>query len=97
MRFICIKFTCQTVQFDPLIGSYQVLPHRAIVDMGAMTMKGIPFSPKLQNNWSLTIRMFTVIYKTLVTVVVVVGSYATAGMMTGLKTFTASSNYSLFE
>ena len=36
------------------------------VDLGAMAMKGTPHSPKLQHTWNLTIRLFSVIYRTLV-------------------------------
>ena len=43
-----------------------MLPHRAWVDMGAMAMKGAPYSPKLQHYLSLTIRLFSVISRTLI-------------------------------
>ena len=38
--FACIHFKYQTVLFDPKIGSYQVLPLRARVDLEAIAMKG---------------------------------------------------------
>ena len=38
--FVCTQFKHQTVPFDPLMGSYQVLLLRVRVDMGAMAMKG---------------------------------------------------------
>ena len=34
------------VLFNPLIGSYQVLPHRARMDLGAVAMKGFSAFPK---------------------------------------------------
>ena len=34
------------VLFNPLIGPYQVLPHRARVDLGAMAVKGCSAFPK---------------------------------------------------
>ena len=39
---------------------------RAWVELGAMAMKGAPHSPKLQHHWNLTIRLFSVISRTLI-------------------------------
>ena len=36
------------------------------MDQGAIAIKGTPHSTKLQHHWNLTIRLFTVISKTLV-------------------------------
>ena len=55
----------QLVLFNPLIGPYQVLPLWPRVDLGAMVMKGTPHSPNLQHYCNLTIRLFSVIYRTL--------------------------------
>ena len=41
-------------------------PLRARVDLGAMAIKGTPHSPKLEHYWRLTIRLFSVIPKTLI-------------------------------
>ena len=38
--FVCTRFKCQIVLFDPLIGPHQVLPLRLGMDLGAMTKKG---------------------------------------------------------
>ena len=54
------------VLFNPYMGPYQVLPLRARVDLGAMAMKGYSTFPKLQHSWNLTIRLFSVISRTLV-------------------------------
>ena len=54
------------VLFNPLIGPYQVLPCRAILDLGAMAMKGAPYSPKPQDYGDLTIRLFSVIIRTII-------------------------------
>ena len=43
-----------------------MLPLRARVDLGAMAMRGTPHAPKLQHCWNLTIRLFSVISRTLV-------------------------------
>ena len=43
-----------------------MLPLRARVDLGAMTTKGTLHFPKLQHNWSLIIRLFSVIIRTLI-------------------------------
>ena len=43
-----------------------MLSLRARVDQGPMAMKGILHSPKLQHYWNLTIRLFSVISRTLV-------------------------------
>ena len=51
-----------------------MLPLRARVDLGAMAMKGYSASPKLQHCWNLTIRLFSVICRTLVSG----GSYPSA-------------------
>ena len=40
LSFVYIEFKCQTVLFDPLIGSCQVLLLWACVDLEAMAMKG---------------------------------------------------------
>ena len=48
------------------LGPYQVLRHRAKVDLGAMAMKGYSAFPKLQHHWNLTIRLFSVISRTLI-------------------------------
>ena len=61
------------VLFNPQIGPYQVPPLRSMVDLGAMAIKGTPHSPKLQHHWKLTIRLFSVISRTLVG-----GSYPSA-------------------
>ena len=45
---ICTHFKCQTVLFDPLMGSYQVLPIWFRVDLGVMDMKGYSTFPKAQ-------------------------------------------------
>ena len=42
-----------------------MLPHWAREDLGAMEMKGAPYSPKPQHYWNLTIRLFSVISRTL--------------------------------
>ena len=56
------------VLLNPPIGPYQVLPRRARVDLGAMAIKGYstPYSPRPQHCWNLTIRLFSVISRTLV-------------------------------
>ena len=38
-----------------------MLPLRTTADLRVMAIKGYPHSPKLQNFWSLTIRLFRVI------------------------------------
>ena len=43
-----------------------MLPIRARVDLGAMAMKRYSTFPKLQHYWNLTIRLFSVIPRTLV-------------------------------
>ncbi len=43
-----------------------MLPRRARVDLGAMAMKGVLYSPRPQHYRDLTIRLFSVIYRTLV-------------------------------
>ena len=50
--FVRTQFKCQTVLFDPLIGPYQVLPHWARVDLGAMAIKGYPYNPKSSRTWT---------------------------------------------
>ena len=45
---------------------YQVLPLRARMDMGAIVIKRYSAFPKLQHYWSLTIRLFSVLSRTLV-------------------------------
>ena len=47
--------------FQGIDRPYQMLPFRAIVDLGAMAMKGCFAFPKLQNHCNLTIRLFSVI------------------------------------
>ena len=44
----------------------QMLPLRAKVDLEAMAVKGYSVSPKLQHYWNLSIRLFSVISRTLV-------------------------------
>ena len=44
------------------IGPYQVLQLYARVDKGVMAIKGYFTFPKLQHHWSLSIRLFRVIY-----------------------------------
>ena len=48
-----------------LMGSKQVLLHQARVDLGVMVMKEYSMFPKLQY-WSLTFKLFSVIYRTLI-------------------------------
>ena len=55
-----------SMQFKPKVGPYQEPLFWAIVDLRAMAMKRSPHSPKLQHHWNLTIRLFSVISKTLV-------------------------------
>ena len=43
-----------------------MLPLQASVDLGVMVMKGYNAFPKLQHYWNLTIRLFSVISRTLV-------------------------------
>ena len=38
----------------------------AIVDLGTMALRGCPHSPKSQHHWDLTIRLFSVILRTLI-------------------------------
>ena len=66
IQIIQFSISMKLVLFNPLIGPYQVLPFRARVDLGAMAMKGAPHSPKLQHHWNLTIRLFSVISRTLI-------------------------------
>ena len=54
------------VLFYSLRGHYQVLPLRAWVDLEAMVIKRYSVFYKLQHYWSLTIRLFSVITRTLV-------------------------------
>ena len=63
---ISTRWKCQPVLFDPWIRPYQVLPFRARVDLRAMAMKGTRHSPNFQHYWNLTIRLFRVIFWTLV-------------------------------
>ena len=42
-----------------------MLPYQARVDVGAMAMKGYSAFPRAQYNWNLTIRLFSVISRTL--------------------------------
>ena len=46
IQTIQFSISMQLVLFNPLIGSYQVLPFRARVDLGAMAMKGCSAFPK---------------------------------------------------
>ena len=48
------------VLFNPKIEPYQVLPH-----WEQWQWRGAPYSPKLQYYWDLTVRLFSVIYRTL--------------------------------
>ena len=43
-----------------------MLPLRARMNLGVIAVKGYPHSPKLRHYWSLTIRLFSVISRTLV-------------------------------
>ena len=54
------------VPFNLLTGPYQVLPCGPRADLGAMTMKGCSSFPKTQHHWNLTVRLFSVIYRTLI-------------------------------
>ena len=45
-HFFCTQFKCQTVLFDPLIGSYQVLPPWVRVSQRSMTVKEHSAFPK---------------------------------------------------
>ena len=65
------SISVQIVLFNPQVGPYQVLPFRARVDLGAMAMKGVLHSPKLQDYSNLTIRLFSVISRILIGGVVV--------------------------
>ena len=40
MSFHCTHFKYQTILFDPLLGTSQILPLRVIVDLGALAVKG---------------------------------------------------------
>ena len=64
MSFVCTQFKCWIVLFDPLIGPYQVLPLRWTWERWRWRVT--LHSPKLQYYWSLTIRLFSVISKTLI-------------------------------
>ena len=54
------------VLFDPYVGPCQVLPLQARVDLDAMVMKRYSIFPKAQGCWNLTIRLLSVINRTLV-------------------------------
>ena len=43
-----------------------MLAHRARVNLGGMAMKGILHPPKPQHHWNFTIRLFSVICRTLI-------------------------------
>ena len=43
------------------MGPYQVLPVRAIVDLGVMAIKVYSAFPKVPESWNFTIRLFNVI------------------------------------
>ena len=58
-----------------------MLPLRARVNLEAMAMKGNPHSSKLQHYWNLTIRLFSVISRTLVG-----GSYPSAEKQSAYST-----------
>ena len=45
--------------------AYQVQPFWVRLDMGAMAIKFTPHSPKFQHYWSITIRLFNIISRTL--------------------------------
>ena len=58
--FVYPQFKCQTILFDPLIEPYQVLLLRVRVDQKGIATKGHSAFLKAQD-WSLTIRLFSVI------------------------------------
>ena len=62
---ICIC-QCICICIRMVYNTYQVLPLRVRLNLGAMVMKGCPHSPKPQHHWNLTIRLFSVISRTLV-------------------------------
>ena len=66
IQTVQFSISMQLVLFDPLIGPYQVLPFQASVNLGAMAMKGCSAFPKPQHHWNLTIRLLSVISRTLV-------------------------------
>ena len=78
--FALFKF--QTVLFDLLIGPYQLLPLQIRVDLGEILMKVYSTFPKLQHYWSPTLWVFRVIFR----IVVVGGSYLSAGMQSVYST-----------
>ena len=98
MSFVCTQFKWFIIShlfsqfkwrkflFDPLIGPFQALPLHARMDVGVMAMKKYSDFLKLQHCWSLTIRLFNVICKTLVEVG---GSYPFAEMQTMYSTVPA--------
>ena len=43
--YVCTQLKCQTVLFDQLIGTYQLLPLRTRADLGAIAMKGYLIFP----------------------------------------------------
>ena len=53
-----IQFKCQTLLFDQKMGPYYVVPHRVRVNLRVMVMK------VYSHDWSLTIKMFSVISRT---------------------------------
>ena len=54
------------VLFNPKIGPYQVLPCWARVDLGAMAMKGCSAFPKAPASQEPPIRLFSVIFRTVI-------------------------------
>ena len=62
---ISTQFKCQT-SILPIDRTHQVLLLQIRVVLGVIAMKGYSAFPKLQHYWSLTIGLFSVIYRTLV-------------------------------
>ena len=60
-----------------------MLPLQARVDLEAMAMRGTQHSTKLQRYWSLTMRLFCVINRTLIGLG---GSYPSAEMLSAKNT-----------
>ena len=63
--FRCTHFQCKTFLFDPLIGRYQVLQLPEWT-WKRRQWKGTLHSPTLQHYWSLIIRLYNVIIRTIV-------------------------------
>ena len=78
-----------------------MIPLRAWVNTGAMTVKSTSHSPKLQHYWSLTIRYFSVISRTMVRGVLpqckdVVSVFDSSSQL-GRESLESYSGYSLWE